>query len=172
MSSKSRVVPLVVVATATAWLTVVAQTPTPPAGAPPPTAQTPSAGVPAVPAPPGGRGQAGGGRGSDPFEGADLSPKPPITAVSPAEEQKRFVLPPGYRMEPVLTEPDIEEPMQIAFDGNGRMFVVEIRGYMQDADATDELAPTGRISVHEDVNNDGVYRSTACSSTRWSFHDS
>jgi mono/diheme cytochrome c family protein/glucose/arabinose dehydrogenase len=60
-------------------------------------------------------------------------------------------------MEPVLTEPDIEEPMQIAFDGNGRMFVVEIRGYMQDADATDELAPTGRISVHEDVDNDGVY---------------
>ena len=67
------------------------------------------------------------------------------------------MLPPGYRLEPVLTEPDIEEPMQIAFDGNGRMFVVEIRGYMQDADATDELAPTGRISVHEDVNNDGVY---------------
>ena len=28
---------------------------------------------------------------------------------------------------------------------------------MQDADATGELAPTGRISVHEDVNNDGVY---------------
>ena len=67
----------------------------------------------------------------------------PITAVSPAEQQKRFLLPPGYRIEPVLTEPDIEEPMQIAFDGNGRMFVLEIRGYMQDADATDELAPTG-----------------------------
>ena len=47
--------------------------------------------------------------------------------------------------------------MQIAFDGNGRMFVLEIRGYMQDADATGELAPTGRISVHEDTDNDGVY---------------
>ena len=113
--------------------------------------------VPAGPAPQGGRGQAGGGRGSDPFEGADLSPKDPVTAVSPAEEQKRFLLPPGYRIEPVLTEPDIEEPMQIAFDGNGRMFVLEIRGYMQDADATGELAPTGRISVHEDADNDGVY---------------
>ena len=55
------------------------------------------------------------------------------------------------------TDPDIEEPMQIAFDGNGRMFVLEIRGYMQDADATAELAPTGRISVHEDADNDGVY---------------
>ena len=57
----------------------------------------------------------------------------------------------------MLTDPDIEEPMQIAFDGNGRMFVLEIRGYMQDADATAELAPTGRISVHEDADNDGVY---------------
>ena len=77
--------------------------------------------------------------------------------MSAAEEQKRFVLPPGYRIEPVLTEPDIEEPMQIAFDGNGRMFVLEIRAYMQDADASAELAPTGRISVHEDADNDGVY---------------
>ena len=57
----------------------------------------------------------------------------------------------------MLTDPDIEEPMQIAFDGNGRMFVLEIRAYMQDADATAELAPTGRISVHEDADNDGVY---------------
>src|SRR5687767_13550918 len=103
----SRVIPVVLVAVGTAWLTVVAQTPAPPQGAPPPAATTPSAAGPAGPAPQGGRGQAGAGRGSDPFEGADLSPKEPITAVSPAEEQKRFVLPPGYRIEPVLTEPDI-----------------------------------------------------------------
>jgi glucose/arabinose dehydrogenase len=119
-------------------------------------AQTPAAGT----AQPQGGGRQGGGRGDDPFEGADLSPKEPITGVSPAEEQKRFLLPPGYRIEPVLTEPDIET-MQIAFDGNGRMFVLEIRAYMQDADATNELAPTGRISVHEDVNNDGVYEKHA-----------
>jgi N-acetyl-gamma-glutamylphosphate reductase len=50
----------------------------------------------------------------------------------------------------VLTEPDIYEPMQIAFDGNGRMFVLEILSYMQDADATGELDPISRISVHED----------------------
>ena len=66
-------------------------------------------------------------------------------------------LPPGFKIEPVLTDPDIQEPGQIAFDGNGRMFVVELRGYMQDADATGELDPVGRISVHEDKNNDGVY---------------
>ena len=124
-------------------LGLLAQTPaTPPAGAP--AVQTPRPTPPPVQA-------------DDPFEGADLTPKDPIVAVSAAEEQKRFVLPPGYRIQPVLTDPDIEEPMQIAFDGNGRMFVLEIRGYMQDADATAELAPTGRISVHEDADNDGLY---------------
>ena len=87
----------------------------------------------------------------------DFSKKPPIVALSPAEQQKKFWLPPGFKIEPVLSDPDIQEPGQIAFDGNGRMFVVELRGYMQDADATGELDPVGRISVHEDKNNDGVY---------------
>lgn len=38
-----------------------------------------------------------------------------------------------------------------------RMFVLEIRGYMQDADATGQLDPIGRVSLHEDTNSDGVY---------------
>src|SRR4029434_8732382 len=56
-----------------------------------------------------------------------------------------------------VCDADSEEPAQIAFDGNGRMFVLELRGYMQDADATGELDPVGRISVHEDRDNDGKY---------------
>jgi len=141
-----------------ASLTLVAQTPAPGQAGVQPSAQAPA---PVAAAPPAG-GRQGGGRGDeDRFAGADLSPKDPITAVSPAEEQKRFLLPPGYTIEPVLTEPEIEEPMQIAFDGNGRMFVLEIRAYMQDADASDELAPIGRISMHEDANNDGVYEKHA-----------
>ncbi len=87
----------------------------------------------------------------------DFSRKPPVVALTPAEEAKRFWLPPGFKLEPVLSEPDIEEPAQIAFDGNGRMFVLELRGYMQDADASGELDPVGRISVHEDRDGDGVY---------------
>ena len=34
---------------------------------------------------------------------------------------------------------------------------LELRGYMQDADAAGELDPVGRISVHEDKDNDGIY---------------
>ncbi len=87
----------------------------------------------------------------------DFSKKPPVLPLTPAEEAKRFLLPPGYKMELVLSDPDIEESAQIAFDGNGRMFVLELRGYMQNADAAGELDPVGRISVHEDRDNDGVY---------------
>ncbi len=107
-------------------------------------------------APPGDAGR--GTRGARPsMSEPDFSPKPPVLALSPQDQAKRFWLPPGFKMEPVLTDPDIQEPAQIAFDGNGRMFVLELRGYMQDADASGELDPVGRISVHEDRNNDGVY---------------
>jgi mono/diheme cytochrome c family protein len=37
------------------------------------------------------------------------------------------------------------------------MFVLELRTYMLDADARDQLAPVSRISRWEDRNNDGVY---------------
>ena len=81
----------------------------------------------------------------------------PVLPVSAAEQAKRFWLPPGYRMDVVVAEPHVQEPGQIAFDGNGRMFVAELRGYMQDLEATGQLDPSGVISIHEDKNNDGVY---------------
>ena len=49
----------------------------------------------------------------------------------------------------------IEEPILIDWDPDGRMWVIEERGYMQDLPATNERQPIGRISVLEDTNNDG-----------------
>ena len=96
--------------------------------------------------------------GDDPLNAdVDLSPKPPVLPLSPAEQAKRFWLPPGYRLEPVLADPVIQEPAQLAFDGNGRMFVLELRGYDQTLDGLDLTPPLGRISVHEDRDDDGVY---------------
>lgn len=99
--------------------------------------------------------------GADPedpdWKGIDLEPKAPQIALSPAEQQKLFLLPEGYQIEPVLTEPQIQQPAAISFDGNGRMYVLELRTYMLDADSKGELEPTSRISRWEDKNNDGVY---------------
>jgi glucose/arabinose dehydrogenase len=86
------------------------------------------------------------------------APTPPaIKALSPADSIATMQMPGGYKLEPVLSEPDIAEPVMIAFDGNGRMYVAEMRTYMQDADAKGEQTPFSRVSRHEDTDGDGVY---------------
>ncbi|GGW48494.1 hypothetical protein GCM10007383_35700 [Arenibacter certesii] len=66
-----------------------------------------------------------------------------------------FYLPEGYRVELVASEPMINEPVDIAWDGNGRMYVAQMETYMQnvDGDGTDE--PTSKIMLLEDTNGDG-----------------
>ena len=91
------------------------------------------------------------------WKGISLSASPPVVPKSASEQMQTFVLKPGYKIEPILTEPQIKEPAAIQFDGNGRMYVLELRSYMQDIDATGELLPTSRISRWEDVDNDGIY---------------
>lgn len=89
--------------------------------------------------------------------GIDLESKPPVIPLYPTEAAKLFSLPAGYKIEAVLTEPEIQQPGAIAFDGNGRMYVLELRSYMLTADSKDELEPISRISRWEDKNKDGVY---------------
>lgn len=108
--------------------------------------------------------------GADPespiWKDIDLTPKPPVLPKSVEEQLATFQLPPGYRMEAVLTEPQIEQPGAIAFDVEGRMYVLELRSYMLTADADGELEPTSVISRWEDKDSDGVYE------TGWTFVDS
>jgi glucose/arabinose dehydrogenase/mono/diheme cytochrome c family protein len=87
----------------------------------------------------------------------DSAAPPAIKALSPEASIATMQLPSGYKLEPVLTEPHIAEPVMIAFDGNGRMYVAEMRTYMQDADATGEQEPISRVSRHEDTDGDGLY---------------
>jgi hypothetical protein len=126
------------------------QAPSPPAGPPAP------APGPQQPAP-------GGGRGLEAqiAMGADFSDKPPVRRLAPEAQQKTFLLPDGFRIEPLLHDPLVQSPVGVTFDGNGRMYVLEMRSYMQDADGSNSRAPISRISRHEDTNGDGTYdRST------------
>src|SRR4051794_37072665 len=77
-------------------------------------------------------------------------------ALSPEAEMKTFVLPPGYRAELVASEPMVENPILIDWDPSGRLWVIELIGYMHDLPATDEREPSGRVSVLEDTNGDGT----------------
>src|SRR5690242_97280 len=82
-----------------------------------------------------------------------VSPDSPV--LSPEDEMKTFFMPPGYHVELVASEPMNEEPILIDWDADGRMWVIEELGYMQDLTGTNERQPLGRISVLEDTNNDG-----------------
>ncbi|MGB5371823.1 MAG: sorbosone dehydrogenase, partial [Flavobacteriaceae bacterium] len=93
------------------------------------------------------------------WAGIDLEPKKPVLPLYPDAEQQLFILPDGYHIEAVLTEPKIEQPGAIAFDGNGRMYVLELRTYMLTADSDGTLEPVSRISRWEDLDNDGKYES-------------
>ena len=92
-----------------------------------------------------------------PTETVAAAPPPPPMALSSEASIATMQMPKGYRLEPVLTEPQIAEPVMIAFDGNGRMYVAEMRTYMLDVDGTGEQEPVSRVSRHEDTNGDGVY---------------
>jgi mono/diheme cytochrome c family protein/glucose/arabinose dehydrogenase len=98
------------------------------------------------------------GRGGfDDEPGADFLKRPPVTRLDPSVQQKLFLLPEGFSIESVLSDPLIQDPVGVTFDGNGRMYVLEMRSYMQDADGSNSRAPISRISRHEDTDGDGVY---------------
>ena len=82
-----------------------------------------------------------------------LPPSPPL---SPAESKEAFELQPGYRIDLVASEPLIGDPVQIAFDAHGDLWVVEMRGYMPDANGTGEMKPVGRVLKLHDQNGDGI----------------
>ena len=107
--------------------------------------------APATP-PPTAKKRAGGGP-----ENPELKFKlPPPSVLTPQEALKTFKLPPGFRIEVVAAEPLIESPIAISFDDQGRIYVVEMRGYMHDVDGKGEDQRIGRVSRLEDTDGDGV----------------
>jgi mono/diheme cytochrome c family protein/glucose/arabinose dehydrogenase len=80
---------------------------------------------------------------------------PPSPALSPEDELKTFQIAPDVRVELVASEPMIAHPVAVAFDPDGRMWVVEMRGYMPNLDGIGEDQPVGRVSVLSDTDGDG-----------------
>jgi mono/diheme cytochrome c family protein len=80
---------------------------------------------------------------------------PPVTPLSPEQSIAKIQLPPGYHVEIVASEPMVQEPVAISWDGNGRMYVAEMNTYMKDAAATGEFEATSRIKLLEDTDGDG-----------------
>jgi mono/diheme cytochrome c family protein/glucose/arabinose dehydrogenase len=76
--------------------------------------------------------------------------------LSPEAALKSFHMPPGYHVELVAHEPLIQDPVAIDWDLQGRLWAVEMPGFMIDVTASNERDPIGRVVVLEDANGDGV----------------
>jgi sugar lactone lactonase YvrE len=76
--------------------------------------------------------------------------------LPPAEAAAQWKLPPGFSMSVFAAEPDVRQPIAIAMDGRGRLWVAECYTYAEakkgfDADLRD------RILIFEDVDGDGHF---------------
>ncbi|MFM8360003.1 MAG: hypothetical protein ACKOET_15765, partial [Verrucomicrobiota bacterium] len=76
--------------------------------------------------------------------------------LPPAEQQRKFRLPPGFEIQLVAHEPDLHKPMNLAFDAAGRLWVTTSIEYPW-------AAPTNRpgrdrVMIFEDFGPDGRAR--------------
>jgi putative membrane-bound dehydrogenase-like protein len=81
------------------------------------------------------------------------SPEPP--PLSPQEALRSFRLSEDFHVELLAAEPDVVDPVDMAFDENGRIYVAEMRDYPEDP-------PPGkparsRIKLLEDADGDGRF---------------
>lgn len=82
-------------------------------------------------------------------------PAVPAPLLTPAQSIAAMRVAPGFVVELVAAEPLVQAPVAAAFDEDGRLWVVEMRTYMPDADGRGEEAPGSRVVVLHDDDGDG-----------------
>jgi putative membrane-bound dehydrogenase-like protein len=95
----------------------------------------------------------------------DLSSElPRIEALSPEDARKSFELAEGFEIELVASEPLVTDPIAFSFDARGRLFVVEMMDYSEQANES-----LGQIALLTDKDGDGVMdeRSTFAEGLSW-----
>ena len=80
---------------------------------------------------------------------------PPPAPLTPEQSLKAMSVEPGYRVELVAAEPMVEAPVAVSWDEQGRLYVVEMRGYMHDTTGSKDLEPLGRVKLLTDTDGDG-----------------
>ena len=81
---------------------------------------------------------------------------PPVLTAQ--EELKTFHMAPGYQVQLVASDPLIKDPILAEFDGDGRLWVVEMQGYAVGKNMVNQVnPPVGDVAILQDTNGDGVY---------------
>ncbi len=71
-----------------------------------------------------------------------------VGPLAPREALKHFRVAEGFRIDLVASEPDVMDPVAMAFDEDGRIYVAEMADYPF-------APPSGRIRLLEDTDGDG-----------------
>ena len=102
--------------------------------------------------------------GSGPQEEDVKKELPRLKATDPAEALKKFTVAPGTRMELVAAEPVVVDPVDMAFDEEGRLWVVEMIDYP--FGAREGVKPHGRLRLLRDGDGDGRFDSSSIQAQR------
>jgi putative membrane-bound dehydrogenase-like protein len=81
----------------------------------------------------------------------------PAGPLAPREELATFQVPRGFTVELAAAEPDVIDPVALAFDEDGRLFVVEMRGYPNAGVGEGKPNLPGRVKLLEDRDGDGYF---------------
>jgi putative membrane-bound dehydrogenase-like protein len=84
--------------------------------------------------------------------------------LSPEDAESSFIVQDGFRMQLIAAEPMVTDPVAMAYDENGRAYVVEMNDYPYTdkkshaafADNTTDQ-PIGKVRLLEDLDGDGVF---------------
>jgi mono/diheme cytochrome c family protein/glucose/arabinose dehydrogenase len=66
-----------------------------------------------------------------------------------------YVVEEGFELSLVASEPHFSAPVTMDFDNQGRIWVVEMKGYMPNLEGIGEEEPNGKITILEDLDHDG-----------------
>ncbi|MCX6213984.1 c-type cytochrome [Spirosoma sp.] len=79
-----------------------------------------------------------------------------ITFDEPRISLENYVVEDGFKLKLIASESLLKAPVSLDFDDKGRIWVVEMIGYMPNLEGIGEEEPTGRISILEDRDKNGV----------------
>ena len=92
---------------------------------------------------------------------ADIPPlfnteKTPGGPMPASEAARSMELPPGFKCEVFAAEPDVQQPIAMAWDARGRLWVAECYTYAENPDRWN-MTMRDRILIFEDKDNDGHF---------------
>ncbi len=77
--------------------------------------------------------------------------------LTPEQEAKTFRMAPGFQVQLVASDPLVTDPIVAEYDGDGRLWVIEMKGYAVGEKMVNETEPVGDVVILEDTDGDGIF---------------